>query len=84
MRGLHRLRAPAKPEGVHAAAVRAAPLRRLLGLLLAVRVQRQRDGARRHPTGGQPGGGRRQEVPPRRAHGQERPQAVAARKAGNS
>ncbi len=44
VRGLHSFCPAAQPQGVYAAFVGSPPLRRLLGLLLAVRLQRQRHG----------------------------------------
>ena len=48
VRGVHRLRAAALAEGVDAAPLRPPPLRRLLGLLLAVRLLSKRHGQGEH------------------------------------
>ena len=44
VRGVHRLRAAALAQGLDAPPLGAAPLRRLLGVLLAVRLLDQRHG----------------------------------------
>ena len=48
LRGLHRLREAAQLEGLHSTLVRTFAVRRLLGLLLAVCLQRQRHGQGGH------------------------------------
>lgn len=64
LRGLYCVRATSQPEGVHPAADRTAHLRRVLGVLLVVHLQHQRDGQGGDPAGGQPRRNRRAQAEP--------------------
>ena len=82
VRGFHRVRAPSQSKSVDVALVRIAPLRRLLGILLAIHIQLQRDGQGGHAPGRQPDGRRRPQAPFGRRRRTFSPQRPAVESAG--
>lgn len=64
LRGLHSLCSAAEPEGFDPAPNGPPHLRRFLGVLLIVHIQRQRHGESGHEARGQPRGTRRAEAAP--------------------
>ena len=82
MRGFHRFRPAAQFESVDAFVDRFAGLRRLLGLLLVVHLQRQRYGQSGHTAGRESGRRHGQEIPFRARHGPRRAQTLPAGQTG--